>query len=124
MYAEDLDLGWRLAKAGWTTRYEPRRRRAPPRERREQGRVRRAGGRRGQVGQANNAWMVRRQGLARTWASSGIAATEAGLRVAALSVLARRDRDRFGEKLDVGAARPAAAPAPGSSRSPKLLEAR
>src|SRR3954447_13331476 len=24
MYAEDLDIGWRLAKAGWATRYEPR----------------------------------------------------------------------------------------------------
>jgi GT2 family glycosyltransferase len=24
MYAEDLDLGWRLRKAGWVTRYEPR----------------------------------------------------------------------------------------------------
>lgn len=24
MYAEDLDLGWRLRKAGWATRYEPR----------------------------------------------------------------------------------------------------
>jgi GT2 family glycosyltransferase len=24
MYAEDLDLGWRLHKAGWATRYEPR----------------------------------------------------------------------------------------------------
>jgi N-acetylglucosaminyl-diphospho-decaprenol L-rhamnosyltransferase len=23
MYAEDLDLGWRLARAGWSTRYEP-----------------------------------------------------------------------------------------------------
>jgi GT2 family glycosyltransferase len=23
MYAEDLDLGWRLWRAGWTTRYEP-----------------------------------------------------------------------------------------------------
>ena len=23
MYAEDLDLGWRLRQAGWTTRYEP-----------------------------------------------------------------------------------------------------
>ena len=23
MYAEDLDLGWRLRRAGWTTRYEP-----------------------------------------------------------------------------------------------------
>ena len=24
MYAEDLDLGWRLKQAGWATRYEPR----------------------------------------------------------------------------------------------------
>ncbi len=24
MYAEDLDLGWRLREAGWATRYEPR----------------------------------------------------------------------------------------------------
>lgn len=24
MYAEDLDLGWRLAQAGWESRYEPR----------------------------------------------------------------------------------------------------
>jgi GT2 family glycosyltransferase len=24
MYAEDLDLGWRLSQAGWVTRYEPR----------------------------------------------------------------------------------------------------
>ncbi len=24
LYAEDLDLGWRLARAGWATRYEPR----------------------------------------------------------------------------------------------------
>ena len=24
MYAEDLDLGWRLKEAGWATRYEPR----------------------------------------------------------------------------------------------------
>ena len=24
MYAEDLDLGWRLRQAGWATRYEPR----------------------------------------------------------------------------------------------------
>jgi GT2 family glycosyltransferase len=23
LYGEDLDLGWRLARAGWTTRYEP-----------------------------------------------------------------------------------------------------
>jgi GT2 family glycosyltransferase len=24
MYAEDLDIGWRLRESGWATRYEPR----------------------------------------------------------------------------------------------------
>ena len=99
MYAEDLDLGWRLAEAGWTTRYEPR---AVVHHHESAASKVAFGGQAGVVDKwvkANNAWMVRRQGLARTWASSGIAATEAGLRVAALSVLARRDGDRFGEKL-------------------------
>ena len=99
MYAEDLDLGWRLREAGWTTRYEPR---AVVHHHESAASKVAFGGQAGVVDKwvkANNAWMVRRQGLARTWASSGIAATEAGLRVAALSVLARRDPDRFGEKL-------------------------
>jgi N-acetylglucosaminyl-diphospho-decaprenol L-rhamnosyltransferase len=99
MYAEDLDLGWRLAHAGWTTRYEPR---AVVHHHESAASKVAFGGQAGVVDKwvkANNAWMVRRQGLVRTWASSGIAATEAGLRVAALSVLARRDADRFGEKL-------------------------
>jgi N-acetylglucosaminyl-diphospho-decaprenol L-rhamnosyltransferase len=99
MYAEDLDLGWRLAEAGWTTRYEPR---AVVHHHESAASKVAFGGQAGVVDKwvkANNAWMVRRQGLARTWASSGIAATEAGLRVAALSVLARCDADRFGEKL-------------------------
>jgi N-acetylglucosaminyl-diphospho-decaprenol L-rhamnosyltransferase len=99
MYAEDLDLGWRLAQAGWSTRYEPR---AVVHHHESAASKVAFGGQAGVVEtwvKANNAWMVRRQGLARTWAASGIAAAEAGLRVAALGVLARRDRERFGEKL-------------------------
>jgi GT2 family glycosyltransferase len=100
MYAEDLDLGWRLAKAGWTTRYEPG---AVVHHHESAASKVAFGGQAGVVDKwvrANHAWMVRRQGVARTWAASGITAAEAGLRVAALSVLARGSRDRFGQKLD------------------------
>jgi N-acetylglucosaminyl-diphospho-decaprenol L-rhamnosyltransferase len=99
MYAEDLDLGWRLAREGWTTRYEPR---AVVHHHESAASKVAFGGQAGVVDKwvkANHAWMVRRQGLARTWASSGIAAAEAGLRVGALGLLARRDPDRFAEKL-------------------------
>jgi len=99
MYAEDLDLGWRLAKAGWTTRYEPR---AVVHHHESAASKVAFGGQEGVVDKwvrANHAWMVRRQGLARTWASSAITAAEAGLRVAALGLLARRSPERFGEKL-------------------------
>jgi GT2 family glycosyltransferase len=99
MYAEDLDLGWRLAEAGWTTRYDPR---AVVHHHESAASKVAFGGQAGVVDKwvkANNAWMVRRQGLLRTWAASGIAAAEAGLRVAALGVLARRSPERFSEKL-------------------------
>jgi hypothetical protein len=67
--------------------------------------------------------MVRRQGVARTWAASGITAAEAGLRVAALSVLARSSEDRFGEKLD-WARRDLKGARSGLRPKSKLLEAR
>ena len=100
MYAEDLDLGWRLAKAGWTTRYEP----AAVVHHHESAASKVAFG--GQAGvvdkwvRANNAWMVRRQGVARTWAANGIVAAEAGARVLALGALSRRDAERFGPQLE------------------------
>lgn len=82
MYAEDLDLGWRLRRAGWVTRYEPR------------ARVRHAAG--AAAGQAfghemvarwmaaSYGWMVRRRGIARTWAVAAVNTAGA----AALTVLA------------------------------------
>ena len=100
MYAEDLDLGWRLAKAGWTTRYEPS---AVVHHHESAASKPAFGGQAGVVDKwvrANHAWMVRRQGLVRTWTASGIAATDAGVRVLALRALARRDSERFAEKLD------------------------
>jgi N-acetylglucosaminyl-diphospho-decaprenol L-rhamnosyltransferase len=123
MYAEDLDLGWRLAKAGWTTRYEPG---AVVHHHESAASKVAFGGQAGVVDKwvrANNAWMVRRQGLARTWAANGIAATEAGLRVLALSALARGNRDRFGEKLD-WARRDLKGARSGLRSKSKLLEAR
>jgi GT2 family glycosyltransferase len=101
MYAEDLDLGWRLRKAGWTTRYEP----SSVVHHHESAASKVAfGGHSGVVDKwvrANYAWMVRRQGLARTWASAAITATEAGARTAALGVLAKVDGDRWTEPLGV-----------------------
>jgi N-acetylglucosaminyl-diphospho-decaprenol L-rhamnosyltransferase len=123
MYAEDLDLGWRLAKAGWTTRYEPG---AVVHHHESAASKVAFGGQAGVVDKwvrANNAWMVRRQGLARTWAANGIAATEAGLRVLALRALARGNRDRFGEKLD-WARRDLRGARSGLRSKSKLLEAR
>ena len=101
MYAEDLDLGWRLRKAGWTTRYEPS---AVVHHHESAASKVVFGGQQGVVDKwvrANYAWMVRRQGVARTWASAGIAAMEAGARVALLGVLARRNADRWGDRLAV-----------------------
>lgn len=64
MYAEDLDLGWRLAHSGWRTRYEP-----AARVRHEVGAAAREafGDRRTERHlHAAYAWMLRRQGALRT----------------------------------------------------------
>src|ERR1019366_47153 len=70
MYAEDLDLGWRLSAAGWITRYEPR------------ARVLHASGaatsaafgsdRVPRFMRATYAVIVRRRGVARTWITAAI----------------------------------------------------
>jgi GT2 family glycosyltransferase len=70
MYAEDLDLGWRLRRAGWHTRYEPA------------ARVRHAASaataqawgdeRTARWQRATYAWMLRRRGVARTRATAAL----------------------------------------------------
>lgn len=93
MYAEDLDLGWRMRRVGWTTRYEPH------------ARVKHVSG--AAAGQAfgdemvarwmaaSYGWMARRRGIARTWAVAGINALGAGLLLAIAAVLAKVWPQRF-----------------------------
>jgi GT2 family glycosyltransferase len=70
MYAEDLDLGWRLSRAGWHTRYEPSARvhhEASAATTQAWGDERAARWQR-----ATYAWMLRRRGVARTRAAAGL----------------------------------------------------
>jgi N-acetylglucosaminyl-diphospho-decaprenol L-rhamnosyltransferase len=70
MYAEDLDLGWRLAQAGWHTRYEPAarvRHHASAATKQAWGDERTARWQR-----ATYEWMLRRRGVARTRAAAAL----------------------------------------------------
>lgn len=90
MYAEDLDLGWRLREAGWITRYEPR------------ARVMHESGaataiafgeqRTARFTRATYAVMLRRRGLTRTWITAALNVLGAGARVAWMTPLSRVDR--------------------------------
>jgi N-acetylglucosaminyl-diphospho-decaprenol L-rhamnosyltransferase len=98
MYAEDLDLGWRMAAAGWRTRYEPG---AVVRHHGEAATTKMWGPDRDIRWQRSTyAWMVRRRGIVRTRLFALIntvgAATRMSL-VAPLALLAggaRRERLR------------------------------
>ena len=81
LFAEDLDLGWRLARAGWSTRYEP----AAVARHHESAATNAAFGdaRTERTQAATYAWLRRRRGRA-------VATTVAALNVA--GALARRDR--------------------------------
>jgi GT2 family glycosyltransferase len=87
MYAEDLDLGWRLRHAGWTTRYEPGARvlhdasAATTAAFGEQKTAR--------FMAATYAALVRRRGLARTWATAAVNVAGAAARLAWIAPLAR-----------------------------------
>ena len=86
MYAEDLDLGWRLVRAGWVTRYEPR------------AIVRHAGGaatslafgdgRRARFMVETYAWMKRERGTPRARAVAAINFAGAAVRLAGAALLA------------------------------------
>ena len=93
MYADDLDLGWRLGRAGWSTRYEPR---AVVRHADSAATRRTFGDDRTErwMG-ATYAWMVGEWGLLRTWLIAAINVAGAAARVAALSPLARRRPERW-----------------------------
>ena len=99
MYAEDLDLGWRLRRAGWRTRFEPR------------AEVLHVGGtatRKAFAGEdltrrfmaASYAWMARRRSLAIARVVATINFVAVSVRWAAFAALARLAPGRFSEPRD------------------------
>ena len=96
LYGEDLDLCWRLTRAGWSVRYEPAARvlhvhsaaaRTVFKDRLSERMV-----------TASYAWMLRRQGLIRMRATALVRVTDAILRYALLSPLARHSPERWEER--------------------------
>jgi GT2 family glycosyltransferase len=89
MYAEDLDLGWRLARAGWRTRYVPEARVFHD----ESAATTKAWGpeRYARWHAATYAWMARRRGPAIARLVAGINVAGYGLRAAAMWPAAKCD---------------------------------
>ena len=87
MYAEDVELGWRLRAAGWATRYVP----AAEVEHGDGAATAQAWGEgvteRWQ--RSTYAWMLRRRGAARTRAVAALNVAGAGVRAALLAPVAR-----------------------------------
>ena len=88
MYAEDLDLEWRLHRAGWTVRYEP-----DAHVRHESGAATSGAfgaERESRFMAATYAMLRRRRGRVRTWATACINIAGAAVRAAWMSALALR----------------------------------
>jgi N-acetylglucosaminyl-diphospho-decaprenol L-rhamnosyltransferase len=96
MYAEDLDLGWRLHRAGWATRYVP----AARVRHHSAASTSQAWGddRTARWQRSTYAWSLRRRGVLRTRAVALVNVAAAGARWAALTPLAAVAPGRFGER--------------------------
>jgi GT2 family glycosyltransferase len=98
MYADDLDLAWRLRKTGWSVWYEPA------------AHVIHHGGaatlatfgdaRTATRMSATYAWMVKRRGVALTWATAGFSYLVMAARWAALAPAARLVPSRYARRRD------------------------
>jgi N-acetylglucosaminyl-diphospho-decaprenol L-rhamnosyltransferase len=95
MYAEDLDLGWRLARAGWATRYVP----AAVVEHRSGAATSQVWGEEpsARFWRSTYGWMARRRGVARTWAVAAMNLMGALARSAVAAALARARPDPWAE---------------------------
>jgi len=99
MYAEDLDIGWRLHTGGWKLIYEPNAhvqhevsaatRKAFVNNREER-----------HIGAAYT-WMARRRGMAATWAYAGLNVVGSRLRALALTPAAKANPSRYAERRDL-----------------------
>jgi GT2 family glycosyltransferase len=87
MYAEDVDLGWRLARAGWATRYEP----AAVADHRSGAATSQVWGEdpSARFWRSTYGWIARRQGVARAWAVAAMNLAGALARGAVAIPLAR-----------------------------------
>jgi GT2 family glycosyltransferase len=93
MYAEDLDLGWRLARAGWSTRYEPA---AVVLHASAAATAQAWGDERTERWMwSTYAWLLRRRGIAVVRATAVVNIAGAALRAALLTPRAWRDPGRF-----------------------------
>jgi GT2 family glycosyltransferase len=93
IYAEDLDLAWRLRRSGWVTLYEPR---AAVRHSASASATQAFG--EDVVSRwmaASYDWMARRRGLARMWAYGALNLAGVAVRLAAATALARARPERF-----------------------------
>ncbi len=99
LYAEDLDLCWRLARAGWSTRYEP-----GARARHAVSAATRTASwgaeREVRAQAAAYAWMARRLGVRPARLVAAINVAGALARWAPLALAARRDPARFADSRD------------------------
>jgi GT2 family glycosyltransferase len=99
MYAEDLDIGWRLHKAGWETRYEPDARV----EHESSASTDQAFGEGGKVERwqrSTYAWMLRRMGAPRTRAVAAIQIAGQAARLLWLIPAARIAPSRYARRRD------------------------
>ena len=97
MYAEDLDIGWRLHKAGWATRYEPGARV----EHESSASTEQAWGDSGKTERwqrSTYAWMLRRMGAPRTRAVAAIQIAGRLARLLWLEPAARIAPRRFAQR--------------------------
>lgn len=98
MYAEDLDLGWQLHRAGWATRYVPE---AHVRHESAASTSQAWGdGRTERWQRSTYAWMLRRRGAALTRATAAINVAGCLVRWAALVPAARARPERFSRPRD------------------------
>ena len=98
MYAEDLDLGWKLHQAGWATRYEPRAlvdHESGAAAKQAWGEVERIN-ERWQL--STYGWLARRRGRPRTWAVAALNFVGSGVRWLALAAAAVVDPGRFARR--------------------------
>ena len=98
MYAEDLDLGWRLRQAGWATRYEPRAlvdHEGGASTKQAWGDIERVTER---WQRSTYGWMARRRGMARTRAYAALNFLGAGVRYLVLGVASLAAPGRWAEQ--------------------------